>query len=84
MENPLLVFHEVFEFYDLNHIRIQLNDWLELAFSSEDEDMKDSIPRVNLMQFALHMEVTTEAAFLLHRAEKIRHKTPRMEKEQAR
>ncbi|RYY55235.1 MAG: hypothetical protein EOO05_19640 [Chitinophagaceae bacterium] len=64
--NPLLVFQEVFEFYDLNHIRMQLNDWLELAFSSDDEDLKDAIPRVNLMQFALHMEAMAEAAFLLH------------------
>jgi hypothetical protein len=66
--NPLLVFQEVFEFYDLNHIRVQFSDWLELAFSSEDEDLKSPIPRVNLMQFALHMEAMAEAAFLLHQS----------------
>jgi len=66
VENPYMVFQDVFEFYDLNHIRIQIANWLELAFSSEDEDMKDSIPRINLMQFAFHMEAMAEAAFLLH------------------
>ena len=74
VENPLLVFQEVFEFYDLNHIRVQLADWLELAFSSEDEDMKDSIPRINLMQFAFHMEAMAEAAFLLHSEYKTKRK----------
>ncbi|RYY53120.1 MAG: hypothetical protein EOO09_19120 [Chitinophagaceae bacterium] len=74
IENPLLVFHEVFEFYDLNHIRVQLGDWLELAFSSEDEDLKDPIPRVNLIQFALHMEATAEAAFLLYQQDRERMK----------
>lgn len=76
--NPLLVFHELFEFYDLNHIRIQLSDWLELAFSSNDEDLRESIPRVNLMQFAIHLEAMAEAAFLLHNADQLKKKVVRM------
>lgn len=75
VENPMLVFQEIFEFYDLNHIRVQLADWLELAYSSEDEDMKDSIPRINLMQFAFHVEAMAEAAFLLHSDYKTKRKS---------
>lgn len=72
VRNPMLVLREIFEVYDLNNIRKQLTNWLELAFSAEDEDLKEAIPRVNLMQFALHMEVMAEAAFLLHQAGQVK------------
>jgi hypothetical protein len=64
--NPQIVITEFFKFYDLNSIRIELVNWLEFAYGSNDPDMTKPITRVNLMQFSYQLEAFLEAAFLLH------------------
>lgn len=66
VENPGLALQTLFESYDLNMIRTALSDWLELAFGSTDEDLHNGNRRVNLLQFARHMEVMAEAAWLIY------------------
>lgn len=66
ISNPQIVITEFFKFYDLNSIRIELVNWLEYAYGSNDPDMMKPITRVNLMQFGYQLEAFLEAVFLLH------------------
>jgi hypothetical protein len=66
ISNPHLVITEFFKFYNLNCIRVELGNWLEYAYSSDDPDMGKGINRINLMQFCYQLEATLEALYLLH------------------
>jgi hypothetical protein len=65
LQEPRLVIKEFFSSYTLNDARLQLGNWLELAFAAEDEDMKSGIKRVNLLQFSYQLEAMLEAVFIL-------------------
>jgi len=66
MANPQQVVSEFFRFYNLNCVRLELGNWLEYAFSSDDPDLTKGNNRVNLMQFSYQLEAMLEAAFLLY------------------
>ena len=63
---PESVIKDFFNFYNLNSTRIELGNWLEYAFGSEDTDMDKGINRVNLMQFSYQLEALLEAVYILH------------------
>lgn len=65
-DNPNMVVAEFFAFYNLNAIRTDLENWLEYALSSDDEDLKDPINRVNLVQFKYQLEAFVEANYLIY------------------
>lgn len=66
LNEPLGVIQEFFNFYDLNSTRLELAHWLEYAFASDDEDLKNGTTRVDLMQFSYQLEALLEAVYLLH------------------
>jgi hypothetical protein len=66
LKDPLIVIREFFSFYDLNSTRLELHRWLEYAFASDDEDLKNGTTRVDLLQFSYQLEALLEATYLLH------------------
>jgi hypothetical protein len=65
-EDPMSVIKEFFEFYDLNALRVELGNWLEYAFGSDDHDLTNGDRRVNLMQFSYQVEALLEAIHIMH------------------
>ena len=66
LSDPKSVIGDFFSFYNLNSVRIELGNWLEYAYGSEDPDMNKGENRINLMQFSYQLEALLEAVYILH------------------
>lgn len=66
LSDPKSVIADFFSFYNLNSVRIELGNWLEYAYGSEDHDLTKGENRVNLMQFSYQLEALLEAIYILH------------------
>lgn len=66
IEHPEKVVKEFFSFYNLNHIRMELGNLLELAMSVDTQDLGKGVNRVNMMQFNYQIEALIESVYKLH------------------
>ncbi|MEO5562682.1 MAG: hypothetical protein ABIR18_04585 [Chitinophagaceae bacterium] len=70
LTEPLAVVQEFFRFYNLNHTRLELGNWLEMALGSESVDLRKGVKRADLFFFSYQLEAFIEAVYLLHAGRK--------------
>ena len=71
LENPISVVQEFFTFYNLNHTRLEIAEWLALAQGSDEIIHFDAVKRSNLIQFSYQLEALIEAVYLLYSKSKV-------------
>jgi hypothetical protein len=68
LENPVLVLNHFCTYYDLNDVRMKLEEWLFMAFGADAPELGNHMERSSLLFFSQQIQTLIEANYVLFKS----------------